>query len=53
MRIDETYRGQHRWLADDFTGIWFNDLGHGDLTSWSLLALLVAARDWNFDSFGP
>lgn len=39
--IDETYRGQHKFYADDFMGIWFDGLGHGDPTCWSILALLV------------
>lgn len=38
--VGPNYRGEHKWFADDFMGIWFDGLGHGDPTSWSIVALL-------------
>lgn len=39
--VGPNYRGEHKWFADDFMGIWFDGLGHGDPTSWSIVALLA------------
>lgn len=40
--IDETYRGKHKFYADDFMGIWYDGLLHRDPTAWSIFALLAA-----------
>lgn len=40
--INDTYRGQHKWYADDFMGIWYDGLLHRDPTAWSIFAVLAA-----------
>lgn len=50
--IDETYRGKHKYFADDFMGIWFDGIMHGDPTALGILAALAAIAGGLWFKFG-
>lgn len=50
--IDETYRGKHKYYADDFMGNWFDGIMHGDPTSLGVLAGILAIAGGVWFKFG-
>lgn len=50
--IDETYRGKHKYFADDFMGNWFDGMAHGDPISLSVLGVIAAIAGGVWFKFG-